>query len=683
MQLIEELSKTIREPFNSALNHFGEGIVTCEKFDSCGRISYNLEATYSFAVSNNPINITSPGSSAGYAGLVILLSGLTPSLRRHTMLDVYIGFMDEEVNQLLTLLIDAYSDKRPILAVERGRIDEKSDLFERPFNLYHVQPKDLTFTYVGGEKAWKPLASKPSLEGRLAAHLWKELFGSDFFKEKIYPRISEAEPLKVSFGTTPTMTILRFNKVQEGNPIIMLRNPEMGTQPSLVRPYMRAVMKAISQLEETREKGFWLSSFASGGAINPETRPGFINRVAASLFIGSEYANGRVYGVVQLMALVPAKKGYYRPQHYEFFREESAVTAEIEEGNLSSLEEKTIKEAKTQAEKQAEAFVVEANDPMFVAVLRHLHEIYQDQKVDKLPLKEGPGASKHPEITASFSYFDSLKTKAAIWENLKGTVVNSNMEDYHVLRVFRSMYERGGQSTQKYTQPSGINILRVNANVRVQPSIVEAVKEWLAIASKEGVSQKFYRDAIWWGLSGCLKELVPELPGEANQWLIKLASEGDEIYTFEISKKKYCMHPFFCEIATDLLKDLKGGKGLTGKYAKNIGEFQSKAKDIYDAWKRGEKEVAGNLVEGLVNELCSGPFQVEELEKERYGIWLRPGKWKDADAKIEVKSHVLDGEALTEFTKGEENALLDRLLYKSANLIALQNLAAAAVQPDV
>ena len=51
------------------------------------------------------------------------------------MLDVYIGFMDEEVASVLSCIVDrAIADERPLLIFERGQVDNL--LFERHLSSY-------------------------------------------------------------------------------------------------------------------------------------------------------------------------------------------------------------------------------------------------------------------------------------------------------------------------------------------------------------------------------------------------------------------------------------------------------------------------------------------------------------------------------------------------------------------
>ena len=622
------------------------------------------------------------------------------------MIDVHIGFMDEEVSQLLRCLIKDFGGNRPVLAIERGQITKEDFLFETPFRKYADSKEIVRIIPVEYTVGKSEIKSEPQpgaqVEGRLAHYLYQELIkAEEYVSERIEKRVLQSTNVKLN---DLKLSVIRFNPAREitDDPIILVRNPEMGLQPSIVRPYERAIFKAISRLQEahmycakeadlpTSElklgPGIRLHSFASGGAIKSDLRPGSITKPLASLYIGSEVdEQGRLYSVVNLVAL--RKMGrvgeltVVRPQHFEFFRHEALPS--YVSSDPSEIGKETVKAANKEATDFAQQYVLEMDDPLLHSTLNCLSECYkQDIRREKIVWEKEELSSGADEITANFSYFDDLKTKKELSERFKNVVVNSNMEDYHVLRLARSMREKGGvvgvegKAPHKYGRLIDVEILRVNANVNIPHDKLGGLEEYLSTAS---LSKEDYIKSILWGLKGCPLEEVPNLPEGVNQWIFYRTLRDalkDElpkyVYVHKDDGKNYCMDPFCCEIATDLLKDLEDPrKDFLPEIKKFAGMLRNEAKKLtwadnsHDAWKGIEK-----LVEELVGNMAKSGFSTG-VDNSMY-CWLRPGdKWKNIGTEISLIPKVVKP-----FLNSGEN--VDRLFYKSANLVALQRLAPIA-----
>ncbi|HEX5080907.1 MAG TPA: hypothetical protein VFY40_02600 [Blastocatellia bacterium] len=608
------------------------------------------------------------------------------------MIDVHIGFMDEEVSELLKCLVEQFGNDRPVIAVERARIEKEGFLFETPFKKYQPNKSLVDIVYPEDVSAENYDPGGKSLQHRLAYYIHNELHSEDNpIKKRVDSSALKTAKLKLKPGDIK-LSVIRFNKDTETkNPIILVRNPEMGAQPSIVRPYERAIFKAISRLEEAHQPssnerndaGVRLHSFASGGAINPGVYPGTISRPMASLYIGSEVdEDGRVYSVVNLAAIrnIPPKLW---PQHVEFYRDETTktyvwgnvpITSEMKKEEIDAVSAEINEDVK----KSVQWFVLDSGDSLLESTLKCLSECYRlgSFKYEPIIFRGQTLNSDTPEITANFSYFDDLTMKGNLYKKFGNVVVNSNMEDYHVLRLARSMVERGGQTKKgvipphRYARLIDVEILRVNANVNISlPAVQTALDGYLGAIR---LSNQEYIESIMWGLKGCPLGEVGKLPPRVNQWGVYMTLKGNEdlakyIYTYtDGAEQIYCMDPFCCEIATDLLKEMANkdnnyDEKLRDAAGAAITEAKHHAWD--DDWTK-TRDLVGKFVNLMYEE-----YKDEFSGSDSMYCWLRPGKkWNGLD-----RYRMLTKEAGEIFLKSEEN--VDRLFYKSANLLALQQLA--------
>jgi hypothetical protein len=244
----------------------------------------------------------------------------THRFQRHLLpqvIDVYIGFMDEEVNARLHRLIQdqagrAKNQQRPVILIERGKVDPDGPILEWRMGNYkigtektpirkilHVSPQGQMkkwerrwFGYRDGKESSQPIDMPTNLryksdffrEYRLKrwADKQKESFdpediiaramgvymqsdlGSDLtwlargLKVKKYFDIIKMLQHRGKSGTKsklpenatgdgPWLSIVRFDVgCISLAPIVVIRSPEMGLQPSLMCPYLAFLFKALS-----------------------------------------------------------------------------------------------------------------------------------------------------------------------------------------------------------------------------------------------------------------------------------------------------------------------------------------------------------------------------------------------------------------------------------------------------
>ncbi len=74
------------------------------------------------------------------------------------LIDVYLGFMDEEVNTVLNGLLEGElrkdaAKRRPVVLIERGTVDPHGPLLEWPLERYAARPRNIAYARGGAERA--------------------------------------------------------------------------------------------------------------------------------------------------------------------------------------------------------------------------------------------------------------------------------------------------------------------------------------------------------------------------------------------------------------------------------------------------------------------------------------------------------------------------------------------------
>ncbi len=235
--------------------------------------------------------------------------------RKPQIIDVYIGFMDEEVNARLNKLIQIEVEKpaaqqRPVILLERGKIDPGKPILEWRMGNYkigdkatpirkilRVSPQGEMDTWETKQGNWheghQPIDMPTNLQlmsswfRKYRLKRWADKQKESFDPEDIIARAMGvymqsdlgsdltwlARGLKVkkyfdiikmlqhrgksstksklpknATGDGPWLSVVRFD-VGEHNllaPIVVIRSPEMGLQPSLMCPYLAFLFKALS-----------------------------------------------------------------------------------------------------------------------------------------------------------------------------------------------------------------------------------------------------------------------------------------------------------------------------------------------------------------------------------------------------------------------------------------------------
>jgi hypothetical protein len=282
------------------------------------------------------------------------------------------------------------------------------------------------------------------------------------------------------------------------------------------------------------------------------------------------------------------------------------------------------------------------------------------------------------------------------------------MEDYHILRIINSMLEdkKKQQAAQKYPDLNKFAVTRIDCD---PPSIDKKVSDDFVKWSRETRWKKeHYISAILWGLGG-LK--IGKINWAYANWsLASLSDEAIRNRHFYIAEKvlnedgsyeDYVLCPFYTEVACDLLSEIlkqkkKGNsdKGLKedvfpGLIVNNCAALFSTAEKIIknaapliQTDEKQLKTIIGEFVDKLMD-----MFRVNSLiEGDNLPIWARPG-WKDYDYKkgdlavVNVRRNSGSAESRLRTIWGNlSNGNLDRALYKSTNMIALQLKSATGIE---
>jgi len=477
---------------------------------------------------------------------------------------------------------------------------------------------------------------------------------------------SEAE-----IGGGPWLSVVRFDigpdKYEKAKdiraPIVVIRTPEMGLQPSLMQPYIEFLFKCISgaasqlaaekaKLEykeihpEAGEKelnqqtgGKWewplqVFQFGAQGSCSAqeEYSPGKIITVIASLFVGVDIdRNGNAWSVISLCA----PGGIY-----DFIRIKNDSGGD--RGKLVSAAEKIA----------MEKFHEQADDKNFVNLRLTADSIHQDPnnpyKNAEVEIKAGDtlketidkiyeiykdvypkDATPSGVVTLTVSYFGGMDDKKAAD---KLGIYSVGMEDYHVLRILRKAFCQGISPSTDYPVVMGWRIDRVQCDPKeieskVEKAFVEYIKETNPDKTHALMTAEDYADVIIWGLKGLLTTAMPECArwnfiahywGQGEEWQDRILKHFWS-YTYQGDESEFVVpNPFQIEIATDLLNDLSEMKpGIAGdikakdKDQKNVKEeIMRLAGAVKTAWRQEEQTGKYKQSDGSLRQ--EEPLEVRE-----------------------------------------------------------------------
>ncbi|HXP01263.1 MAG TPA: hypothetical protein VN813_12230 [Luteibacter sp.] len=615
------------------------------------------------------------------------------------LIDVYLGFMDEEVNTVLNGLLEGElrkdaAKRRPVVLIERGTVDPHGPLLEWPLERYAARPRNIAYARGGAEGARSlqaPSDPDARVESMLARAMTIFLASDDTAEAKLREAnvrvirmidvheltlLRSKAKLKVPLdGAGPELSVVRFDLGESSSvepPVIVFRAPEMGLQPSLMAPYIIFLLKMISAVSselahragDDYEWPVRVSCFGAQGGASPSGKPGSISPICASLYVGLEYANGEAQPSIALCAQggvyhLAAKSGSGVPP-----MPANDTLADWFSANHAQLVVDRVDVDERYRRKEESGIV---RGVALSAVIAELVARYATDKVK-------------PEVSGTSSWFIGDAQKKAF---AAVGVTGCNMEDYWVIRALREIVlQRGvvapGERGMEPVLARGF-VTRVNADpLEIEPAVAEAFQNDLR---RKRLNRRDYVDLLRWGLLG-----LP-LEGEGERGMPPVAAwqfANDAVFD-EPERNTFARHlygflvegredvvvpdPFFIEIATDLLKDCarlpasKADVFVEAPAQDRLEAIGLAAQHALNVW-RDAGQVPGEAVTVALREFVDtlAVRAAFALDGDEVKIWLRPGKWKGVrqgtlqDARGETFGH----------------AAVDRAFYKASNLVALR-----------
>ena len=423
---------------------------------------------------------------------------------------VFLGFMDEEVNELLAETL-ANCPAATVVALSANELDHH--IFGRPFESYSADCLKPLRVF---ERNHHPEGA--SVGSEIFSHL-KNISKTDTVVQSLQKKIAPEAAVRTRQNgqLDPHMTLLEFAPAKPSEDVIViLRNIEMGRQPELMRGYLELILGALQKVGAAAhdQGGLHLHVLGTSGGVSPHLKPGDTATIGSSLYVGLEidlHADSEFpyYGIVSWIS-----KEMGSP--VTFFRQGFATRAQAEQAAI-------------------DAFISDRNS--------RLSELIQVSR----------RAGDDPSLTTSFFAGPALKERAA-----ELGILLVQMEDAHVIEAAR----RVGVTA---------SIQRLVTDPPHIPDVVrEEVRGW---ARKEVYTVHTYEEAILWGLKGSrLEDLETNL--DLLQFLIWKISESSafeefaalapsvNIFGFDVT-----VDPFFAEIAAEFLRDARDGRVLATELA--------------------------------------------------------------------------------------------------------------------
>ncbi|MCG6877085.1 MAG: hypothetical protein LJE97_18500 [Betaproteobacteria bacterium] len=621
------------------------------------------------------------------------------------MLDVYVGFMDEEVSSILAPIVDpGIKRNREVLVIERGRAE--GTLFERHMRSYDVDGGRFVGNVVFGARA-------DGLDDEVQQQVLARCLDEEFderFRETLRPQYDTSAKNKTGKlvinrgGETkdiePLFSVLRFVPPSAGagtagndfDPIVVIRSPEMGFQPNLVGAFLRAVFRALLRSKLGAGKEFRVNVYGAGGAIGEKDWPGTLHDISGSVYVGSrivrdaqaahgapvfcgivsflgckEDSTGRAFTSLPLYesAKYPgdrAKAEEHAKAAFEFLCGQDTGDAEWRSG--ATVHDEWFREASNTHTKA-------------------LHAEFQRLCSEKNKVS----------LTASFFVDARIKSFARALG-----LHDANMEDFHVLEVLKSLHEEpenfGGATLR------GVQLTRVDCDPpEISPEVQDLFGEW---TRNTQYTRETYLAALRWGLYGAqvvhLQDAARSRWDQPFHWSLvdrKEVPDGWEQLFYPLKNgggaRSHVLDPFFVEIATDFLASVNDGKLYGVPKTDQGGRVKDQSKLLPELYEKPAKKLkrltrgllkafamlqsgrpAGFLYPSLEDLLAILFARDNYVDREcplippedkgapgEYEIWARPGSWEKNTSVLASKLK-------------PSGAIVDRALYKSANQAALQ-----------
>jgi len=608
------------------------------------------------------------------------------------MLDVYVGFMDEEVSGVLTHIVDyAIDRKRPVLVIERGRIG--GTLFERHIRSYGTDKGWFLLNHVFGGS----VAGDEDVLLRTLSRSIDEKFSTRFLdslKPK-YDQSTKSKTIELVLNRTgrpaddsPLFSVLRFipesrelTESASKDPIVVIRSPEMGLQPNLTGIFLRAVLRALLTRPDANNE-CRVSVYGAGGAIGKDDTPGRLHEISGSIYVGSELVERSAdpdkapdfRGVVSFVGYKDDDAGGGRS-----FKSASFYESAVYSGT----------DAREKAEAHAQAaFAYLCGDPDQVEKWKAESEHLDDADRIKASLRAGNTSDLRNEIHAACSRKVSLTASFFVGKELKVLaraldLHDTNMEDYHVLNVLKSL--QTDATTYGDARLRAAKIFRVDCDPPEIPDEVESSFESWTRNTK--YSRQHYLSALRWGLFGAqishLQDAAQSQRDRPYHWnWVDQEAIGERWRQLfyppkgDAAKREYVLDPFFVEMATDFLNYVKVGRlfgrpgikeyELTKDAAKKL---KTRAKWILLTFAKLQSGRPAGFLNGELEDLLTTLFSDESYvtghcplvhSADGYEIWARPESW-DKNRRVLAADLKVSG------------AIVDRALYKSSNQVVLQD----------
>ncbi|EKE84396.1 hypothetical protein [Idiomarina xiamenensis] len=633
------------------------------------------------------------------------------------MSDLYIGFMDEEVRPILSAL---FAEGWNVLVIERGNVNPTGTLFERPIANY--QGKVMWKGWVGmdtdGDFISLPNTVKAPDNFNPNRAQWltvfqEVLYGNllDVFN-KLPARILETEgnrTVKRKLGLLPSLSILYMGKASgrdSGLPTkILVRSPEMGLQPGLIRTQLRGILKALkgaSNATKPSQRGnssvnIW--SYGAGGAFRdigqplPAGGPGEVWNVLGSVMMGVERDKAAELGreKVGQRSLYTGIINYAsREQYCQFY--ETPTFYDI--AGARQLVEQTFIAQSTEQTSQ-------------------LYKLIASTQTVISAQQNGVPAERSAVTISSNSFMGHNVKQAANQYGLHG---DANMEDFHLLKLIHSMdaaqthYTSVKSIENRYPTLAASKIVRIDADPFNIPNPVKAafgpvrepneppVMPWV-LASEQ------YAAILAWGLQGLELTQAPaavylgfDANAVGNQKVNPSAAitehgcfipQTSANVNLQGNHSKLYLNAFCLEVAQDMLNEFGSWIDKLGKLKAQPEKFAEVARSnpfnapLVNDPELGEflpletcyskiRSLAGKAEqEGLLNDqLASFINNLKtflQIAGENLPIWARGGWGADSNQLYSAANAKL------------VDATLDRFIYKANNTIVLENRAQEAV----
>ncbi len=500
------------------------------------------------------------------------------------MIDVYIGFMDEEVYYTLDEIkkksITEFNNYKEVYVIERGHIQKNGYLFERPAYSYKVegQVSDPMQIYDLNELDFKDklgaLDNNDSALKEIFRGLCKNFYEDYFYSEKLEGRATGRGGAKTDLRHIE-LSLIKFSwtgmVIAEKTDIaVIIRSPEMGKEPSLVRPYLRACVKSLKKV--TPDNTVNLYMIAAGGGIRQDDKPGEAFAIDGSFYIGSAIGENIVESVNSL--IVKKQKG-----------SELGLISMYKNrvGNVGLGEQKANKK------------LIKIADDLSKVSFKQLTDVgIPSEKLlkDLLPDPATPDQKRYASLTAGFFMGHGMKEAGA-----KIGLCSANTEDFHILKIMNSMVT--DEDHKKYPEIKEREVIRVNCDPSEISKTKDIVKlvEWKNNVQYNLISAKDFSNTIFYGCFGfdlygdnitaALKWTFPDylftnypLVEEEERPAVKVFYDDRFCYQAKGEDLYYVLDPFRMEIASDLLKEAADGSAFRRRDSRTNDKLASLARII-------------------------------------------------------------------------------------------------------